>query len=369
MGIIKFDSIVEYIEDDRCASFIGKPFSKELLTSLLSEIQEHKYTEAGRALYHPIYMDEQTELAFTKQNFSNEDNEVYTFVLHTYIALGGVRQDIDLITELPRIVNELSEKLGSIITFSPEVISYVCDSCSGFCVEVNSPLCVIPDGFDNYLATLTRKRRYKAKQALGQYEGLTTSIHTEINHNLAQEIKAASLDYMWHKRQYDDWAHGLNSILFANALLKQTESSLFYIVRNKEKTILAILSFYRIDCNGLLFHSIVINPHESTHNIGAVSLFSMIKELSDNKQSFGIEYIDPTCDTQPFNPDPVDIYKRVVVNKSRYLPLFLLTSSSFDDEHYEDENFSPPYYNEGAWVKEINRIDNFGELFYDKETQ
>ncbi|QJT70913.1 hypothetical protein GR7B_00115 [Vibrio phage vB_VcorM_GR7B] len=196
---------------------------------------------------------------------------------------------------------------------------------------LNSPVANLNhETFDEYLASLTKKRRYKVRQALNQ-DRYHVDIFDEYFHgNLHSYNGGGFLDIRTLQERtiellrksypdYLEFEYALLQSMWAWACVVNMPkgTTQFCVVTDKETNeIISIGSFVnRFNPENkevtAFFQANVRD--KSHHNVGALMLGSMVKYyIEDSKHP--VLYLDPTCRTNVSGGESIETYKRLIVN-------------------------------------------------------
>lgn len=213
---------------------------------------------------------------------------------------------------------------------------------------LNSPIAIMDGSYEEYLMTLTSKRRYKLKQAYKQYSfdsDYTTKPVTDeqdafVKENLRLRFREDKDEYEYALRQWlwftacSNYGYGIIQEVTEWDILKALTFHIRKSTRSNGK--LVPMAYFQ----GFIKEEDE-DDHYGTHltNIGAFCLAHFMEHLLTE----GIRIFDPTCKTS-VSESSVDTYKRLVVNTNCVKPVLYASLNPF-------EYIKPPLFN-GEWVVE-----------------
>ncbi len=227
---------------------------------------------------------------------------------------------------------ELSKELGipiSLETIMPQ--EYWCgfygvsEKVKDKFLWLNSPICELKNSYEETLNSLTRKRRYKIKEANKQHQDL----HVDVRSNCLSDYE---LDWckatLRDKYEDEDYEYALSQVLWSQSISNLTNNNHWFIIKRGEE-ILCISSFIIKPEFGHYTAYFQVNIQNSYDNLGAFML-SKVLAFFNIAKSLNIKYIDTTCRTSLFESS-IDTYKRIIVNKDKQLPLFMISYKPVED--------------------------------------
>lgn len=184
-----------------------------------------------------------------------------------------------------------------------------------------------------------KKTRYKIKQAADVVKDFHVSMHPGYLVNYS--YLATCLAHRW---QFDDYTHALGQLLYAACHPKTLQVSLSTI-HDHVADMLFIVE------HGVALHqATIIDPKyaQSFKNYGAVLYAASIEVLA----KAGIEWLDPSCVTNPFSENSIDVYKRLFVNTNNYRYSFYMSN--------DIDGSRAPFFNGTGWeTVETQVMDKF----------
>ncbi|WYW01827.1 hypothetical protein Voja6_00195 [Pseudomonas phage vB_PpuM-Voja-6] len=202
---------------------------------------------------------------------------------------------------------------------------------------LNSPITELKDDFDVYLASLTKKRRYKVKQALatvGTEENPAISVSTgsrfgegllsdQVNSILATFEDPVDIECM------------LLQLLFGVATCNTHPHLVDLVCADHQLGIF-------IRRNGHTMNFLYNRDPDNRADSGINLLTQYVRHLHMNRPE-GVMYVDPTCRYRP-DEDSMNTYKRVITNENRYHPMPFVSA---DPAHIE--GVITPAFIAGHW--------------------
>lgn len=266
-------------------------------------------------------------LAMTE--FTNEcltDSDPDMLLLKLFTDLNELKEkwaDITISTDVCGLKNKLNERIN-LPKHNPEFL------------WVNSPITKICKTYDEYLSSLTKKRRYKTNQSLhflkknGYEPRLVYPSYSVVRQcmDIAKE--------RWSEDQ-SSYESTVRSILFTASMTRENKGS-FVACLDKEGTE-SIVGFTRI--GGCISLQFILGKHST--NI--ITWF--IKKLHEDQDK--PEYFDPGCICGMIDMNEIyTTYKRLYVNQECVKPLVYMTASSL-----VPSCIKPPFFSlVSGWVIE-----------------
>ena len=193
------------------------------------------------------------------------------------------------------------------------------------CTWVNSTVCDLTqcDSFDDYLDTLTAKRRYKVKQALTQ-----SSTYNFIQEPFSIQLHSAICDFLFKR-----WGQEHYPFAYLNYLWATVNPTAYWCMYDSNDILVGVAYFILQD-GQWLFQGIA---SDNLPNIGAMLLCTFVQEQCKRHRKV---VVNPTCKTH-LGSSSIDIYKRLITNSDCYYPLI----ASFKDKPW----FDKPYCLNNTW--------------------
>ncbi|QJT71088.1 hypothetical protein GR11A_00050 [Vibrio phage vB_VcorM_GR11A] len=195
---------------------------------------------------------------------------------------------------------------------------------------LNSPVADLNfDTFESYLASLTKKRRYKVKQALNQPSASHVEVFEHCDHLgnwtsssgktiTADTIERRTVEIL--RSLYPDYTVYecalIQSLWFWSFAKTTTDKTRLCVVYSESGDVVSLGGFMnRTLVDGVTTSMFQSNVGEKeAHNVGALMLSSMVKHYIENP--CGVTVLDPTCRTSIQEGLSFEIYKRVITNKN-----------------------------------------------------
>ncbi|WYW00873.1 hypothetical protein Aura_00192 [Pseudomonas phage vB_PpuM-Aura] len=202
---------------------------------------------------------------------------------------------------------------------------------------LNSPVTELKDDFDVYLASLTKKRRYKVKQALatvGTEENPRISVST--GSRFGEGLLSDQVDSILATFEDPvDIECMLLQLLFGVATCNTHPHLVDLVCADQQLGIF-------IKRNGHTMNFLYNRDPDNRADSGINLLTQYVRHLHMNRPE-GVMYVDPTCRYRP-DEDSMNTYKRVITNENRYHPMPFVSA---DPAHIE--GVLTPAFIAGHW--------------------
>lgn len=357
---LKLEDLISVLENKQITVIDSPLYHVDFLKGVYRYAKKYEATFFGNYLHTPFYVSQKSGLIYC--HLYANSNYPLDFALSSFMCMFHLTDDV---TEfIPQDINNISILENEPIDFAPFTYTSVIESAKeSRTLTVNSPVLSLEyQSKDELINSVPCKRkRNKLRKVEKDFEESTTTVvqpelHTSI-----------ILDWLFQRRGFTqdpiDFCVAMEAYLAVEIINELNTQGIncgmkAFILRHKKHIsscsvnfgsghITSCYSYAVIDekRKTSIYMGMAQNPDFRLDNVG---LYALLEQAEVSRTLFGCTEYDPTCVTQPFNPQSIDVYKRGLYNQHRDVNLLLVTHGKDVVQLY------PPYYHLGdkTWVTE-----------------